>query len=229
MNVNSMTIRVPFICHSIRQHLSKSIQECYILDAGCGGGYLAETLALKGATVLGIDTSAGAIEVAKKHFEEHVLTNSASKMSPCKELQRLDYKKYDIFDLLPLNISFDVIVASEVIEHIRQPANFLSACSKLLKPNGLLILTTPNRNFLSYLLIVFLGEYVLKLLPKNTHEYKMFFKPKELQSLVQRTCGLKCLNYTGSFYIPWPINMWVREPLGLVNYMMCFQKPFKKI
>jgi ubiquinone biosynthesis O-methyltransferase len=95
-------------------------------------------------------------------------------MSSSIELQRLDYKNVEIFDLLPLNITFDVIVASEVIEHIRQPVNFLSACSKLLKPNGLLILTTPNRNFLSYLLIVFLAEHVLKLLPKVRKAFRIY-------------------------------------------------------
>ena len=119
---------------------------------------------------------------------------------------------------------FDAVIASEVVEHVANPIQFLQNCSKLLNPGGVLIITTPNRTLFSYLTVIFLAEKVLRVLPKNTHRYANFVKPKELRHICETQCGLHFRSYSGALYAPWPLNTWFFEPLGFMSYMMSFQK-----
>lgn len=138
-----------------------------ILDVGCGGGILSESMAQRGATVTGIDLSDKALGVAKLHLLE-----SGNKV---------DYQKSsaeEFADLAPG--SFDVVTCMEMLEHVPNPASIISACSVLVKPGGHVFFSTINRNAKAYLLAVVGAEYVLKMLPKGTHDYAKFIKPSEL-------------------------------------------------
>jgi 2-polyprenyl-6-hydroxyphenyl methylase/3-demethylubiquinone-9 3-methyltransferase len=138
-----------------------------ILDVGCGGGILSESMAQRGATVTGIDLSDKALGVAKLHLLE-----SGNKV---------DYQKSsaeEFADQAPG--SFDVVTCMEMLEHVPNPASIISACSVLVKPGGHVFFSTINRNAKAYLLAVIGAEYVLKMLPKGTHDYARFIKPSEL-------------------------------------------------
>lgn len=138
-----------------------------ILDVGCGGGILSESMAQRGATVTGIDLSDKALGVAKLHLLE-----SGNKV---------DYQKSsaeEFADQAPG--SFDVVTCMEMLEHVPNPASIISACSVLVKPGGHVFFSTINRNAKAYLLAVVGAEYVLKMLPKGTHDYAKFIKPSEL-------------------------------------------------
>ena len=138
-----------------------------ILDVGCGGGILSESMAQRGATVTGIDLSDKALGVAKLHLLE-----SGNKV---------DYQKSsaeEFADQAPG--SFDVVTCMEMLEHVPNPASIISACSVLVKPGGHVFFSTINRNAKDYLLAVVGAEYVLKMLPKGTHDYAKFIKPSEL-------------------------------------------------
>ncbi|MBK9028716.1 MAG: bifunctional 2-polyprenyl-6-hydroxyphenol methylase/3-demethylubiquinol 3-O-methyltransferase UbiG [Propionivibrio sp.] len=138
-----------------------------ILDVGCGGGILSESMAQRGATVTGIDLSDKALGVAKLHLLE-----SGNKV---------DYQKSsaeEFSDRAPG--SYDVVTCMEMLEHVPNPASIISACSVLVKPGGHVFFSTINRNAKAYLLAVVGAEYVLKMLPKGTHDYAKFIKPSEL-------------------------------------------------
>ena len=138
-----------------------------ILDVGCGGGILSESMAQRGATVTGIDLSDKALGVAKLHLLE-----SGNKV---------DYQKSsaeEFADQAPG--SFDVVTCMEMLEHVPNPASIISACSVLVKPGGHVFFSTINRNAKAYLRAVVGAEYVLKMLPKGTHDYAKFIKPSEL-------------------------------------------------
>ena len=144
-----------------------SISGKTILDVGCGGGILSESMAQRGATVTGIDLSDKALGVAKLHLLE-----SGNKV---------DYQKSsaeEFADQAPG--SFDVVTCMEMLEHVPNPASIISACSVLVKPGGHVFFSTINRNAKAYLLAVVGAEYVLKMLPKGTHDYAKFIKPSEL-------------------------------------------------
>lgn len=138
-----------------------------VLDVGCGGGILSESMAQRGATVTGIDLSDKALGVAKLHLLE-----SGNKV---------DYQKSsaeEFADQAPG--SYDVVTCMEMLEHVPDPASIISACSLLVKQGGHVFFSTINRNAKAYLLAVVGAEYVLKMLPKGTHDYAKFIKPSEL-------------------------------------------------
>ena len=138
-----------------------------ILDVGCGGGILSESMAQSGATVTGIDLSDKALGVAKLHLLE-----SGNKV---------DYQKSsaeEFSDRTPA--CYDVVTCMEMLEHVPNPASIVSACSVLVKPGGHVFFSTINRNAKAYLLAVVGAEYILKMLPKGTHDYAKFIKPSEL-------------------------------------------------
>jgi 2-polyprenyl-6-hydroxyphenyl methylase / 3-demethylubiquinone-9 3-methyltransferase len=138
-----------------------------VLDVGCGGGILSESMAQRGATVTGIDLSDKALGVAKLHLLE-----SGNKV---------DYQKSsaeEFADQAPG--SYDVVTCMEMLEHVPDPASIISACSVLVKRGGHVFFSTINRNAKAYLLAVVGAEYVLKMLPKGTHDYAKFIKPSEL-------------------------------------------------
>ena len=159
-----------------------------ILDVGCGGGILAESMAAKGASVMGIDLSEKPLGVARLHLLES--GNS------------VDYRLVAVEDLAnQMPGSFDVVTCMEMLEHVPDPSSVVRACAALAKPGGWVWFSTLNRNPKSYLFAVIGAEYVLKLLPKGTHDYARFITPAEL-SAACRGAGLDIADLTGMTYNP---------------------------
>ncbi|MDI9313577.1 MAG: bifunctional 2-polyprenyl-6-hydroxyphenol methylase/3-demethylubiquinol 3-O-methyltransferase UbiG [Hydrotalea sp.] len=163
-----------------------------ILDVGCGGGLLAVALNNLGGDITAIDAEETTIGVARAHQEKHKLND------------RLTFSQASPEDLLQdkKNIAaFDLVLAMEVIEHVAHPADFVATLKKLVKPNGLVIFSTINRNPQSFLLAIIGAEYVLNLLPRGTHQYEQFVRPEELSGFC-RSAGLKPRDATGLVYNP---------------------------
>lgn len=159
-----------------------------VLDVGCGGGILSESMAALGADVTGIDLSDKALGVAKLHLLESG--------------QRVAYELISaeaLADRQPA--SFDVVTCMEMLEHVPDPASIIEACARLVKPGGHVFFSTLNRNPKSYLFAIIGAEYVLKLLPKGTHEYAKFIKPSELARDC-RHAGLQVQELLGMSYNP---------------------------
>lgn len=161
-----------------------------VLDVGCGGGILTESLARAGATVTGTDMSAKALQVARLHAHESRLDG------------RIDYEQTSVEDYATAQAgTFDVITCLELLEHVPEPASVIAACKTLLKPGGHLFLSTINRNPKSYLFAVIGGEYILNLLPRGTHDYAKFIKPAELGRML-RDADFRLRDITGMIYNP---------------------------
>ena len=138
-----------------------------VLDIGCGGGILSESMAVKGAEVTGIDLSSNALAVARLHL-----------MESGNSVEYLEVSAEQLAEQSPA--SFDVVSCMEMLEHVPNPASTIAACAALVKPGGHVFFSTINRNLKAYLLAVIGAEYVLKMLPKGTHDYAKFIKPSEL-------------------------------------------------
>jgi 2-polyprenyl-6-hydroxyphenyl methylase/3-demethylubiquinone-9 3-methyltransferase len=181
-----------------------------VLDVGCGGGILAESLSKAGATVTGIDLSTKALKVAELHQLESGTT--------------VRYRSISAEDLAKEEPhSYDVVTCMEMLEHVPDPASVVRACANLCKPGGHIFFSTLNRNPKSYLFAIIGAEYILQLLPKGTHQYEKFIKPSELAQFT-RAAGLEVLQLKGMTYNP--ITQIYR--LGSdtdVNYMMATRKP----
>jgi len=158
------------------------------LDIGCGGGILAEAMARRGARVKGIDLADKALKVAQLHSLESGVAVDYETVS-AEELARRSPEAYDI------------VTCMELLEHVPDPASTVRACAKLARPGGHVFFSTINRNLKSYLLAVVGAEYVLRLLPKGTHEYAKFIKPSEL-ARYSRDAGLSVREVIGMTYNP---------------------------
>jgi 2-polyprenyl-6-hydroxyphenyl methylase/3-demethylubiquinone-9 3-methyltransferase len=159
-----------------------------VLDVGCGGGILAEAMSSLGANVRGIDLSDKALKVAELHRLESRLP--------------VTYECVSAEDLAERSPgTFDVVTCMELLEHVPSPPSTVAACAKLLKPAGRAFFSTINRNPKAYLFAVIGAEYILKLLPKGTHDYARFIKPSELASAC-RAAGLRTAEYIGMTYNP---------------------------
>lgn len=164
------------------------LNEKNILDVGCGGGILAESMARLGGNVTGIDQSEIAIKIAKLHAKENNLS--------------IDYKLLNIEDFLKKNSNkFDVITCLEMIEHVPDPASIITSCAKKLKKNGRLYVSTINRNLKAFLFAIVGAEYILNLLPKGTHHYDKFIKPSEVKFWAN-SLNMNISNITGMTYNP---------------------------
>lgn len=181
-----------------------------VLDVGCGGGILSESLSKLGADVTGIDASENTIGVAKSH--------SKSIDSSVKYFQNT----IEEFVSSNPDESFDVITCLEMLEHVPSPGEIIKICSGLLKQNGDIFFSTINRNPRSYLFAVIGAEYILNLLPKGTHDYNKFIKPSELAKWT-REANLKTLETTGLSYNPITDNYWLGKDIQ-VNYMVHARK-----
>ncbi|TXR53138.1 bifunctional 2-polyprenyl-6-hydroxyphenol methylase/3-demethylubiquinol 3-O-methyltransferase UbiG [Reinekea thalattae] len=181
-----------------------------VLDIGCGGGILSETLAKRGAQVLGIDMTDTPLQVAKLHALDEGVENIEYRQMTAEQLA----------DEAPGQ--FDVITCMEMLEHVPEPQQIVHACERLLKPGGKAFFSTINRNPKSWLFAIAGAEYVLKLLPKGTHEFKKFIKPSELTQFA-RNASLKTLNLAGMQYNPISKGFKLTDDVS-VNYLMATEK-----
>jgi len=180
-----------------------------VLDVGCGGGILAESIAQSGADTCGIDLSEKALKVA----ELHALEVGA----------KLTYRSIAVENLAEEQPEqYDVVTCMEMLEHVPDPASVVRACAKLCKPGGTLFFSTLNRNPKSYLFAVIGAEHILKLLPKGTHEYAKFIKPSELATFT-RQAGLEMIGIKGMGYNPLSKIYSLGEDVS-VNYMIAVRK-----
>ena len=180
-----------------------------VVDVGCGGGILAESMALKGAHVLGIDMGKAPLSVAQLHKLESGAELDYQQMT-AEELAEQEAGKYD------------VVTCMEMLEHVPDPSSVIAACSKLVKPDGHVFFTTINRNPKSYLFAIVGAEYIMKILPKGTHDYSKFIKPSELESWA-RTADLHLRELTGMSYNILSKKYSLSHDVT-VNYLMHTQK-----
>ena len=187
-----------------------NVAEKEILDVGCGAGILSEAMAYRGAHVTGIDMAPALLKIARLHMAESNLTIKYTQ-STIEEFSDRSNKK------------FDVITCMEMLEHVPDPKSVIQSCYKLLNPGGYLFLSTINRNFKSYLGAIVGGEYILKLLPRGTHEYSMLIKPSEL-SLWLRNTNFEVLDLCGLTYNPISKRFSLNNSDISINYMICAHK-----
>ena len=180
-----------------------------VVDVGCGGGILAESIAQAGADTTGIDLSEKALKVAELHALE-VGANLTYRSISAEALADEQSEQYD------------VVTCMEMLEHVPDPASVVRACAKLCKPGGTLFFSTLNRNPKSYLFAIIGAEYLLKLLPKGTHEYAKFIKPSELVSFT-RDAHLDMLGMKGMSYNPMTQVYNLTDDVD-VNYMIAVRK-----
>ena len=181
------------------------IRNKQVLDVGCGGGILAESMAARGADVTGIDLAEKPLKVAQLHLIESG--------------QRVSYRKVAAEQLAAEQpASFDVVTCMEMLEHVPDPAATVAACAALAKPGGYLFFSTINRNAKSYLFAVIGAEYLLRLLPRGTHDYARFIKPSELAAMCRRA-RLNVEGITGMTYNPFTQRYALGADAG-VNYLL---------
>ena len=180
-----------------------------VVDVGCGGGILAESISQSGANTTGIDLSEKALKVAELHALE-VGANLTYRLISAESLADEQAEQYD------------VVTCMEMLEHVPDPASVVRACAKLCKPGGTLFFSTLNRNPKSYLFAIIGAEYILKLLPKGTHEYTKFIKPSELVAFT-REAGLEMLGMKGMSYNPITQVYSLNDDVD-VNYMIAVRK-----
>ena len=182
-----------------------------LLDVGCGGGILCEAMAQRGAVVTGIDMGEAPLAVGNLHKLESGL--------------EINYLKSTAENFAEENAEkFDTVTCLEMLEHVPDPSAVVSACAKLTKPGGTVVFSTINRNPKSYLLAIIGVEYVLRMLPKGTHEYEKFIRPSELANWA-RNSGLEIYDMTGLLYNPLTKKYSLDANDVDVNYMLCAKKP----
>ena len=186
-----------------------NLQGKKVVDIGCGGGILAESIAQSGADATGIDLSEKALKVAELHALE-VGANLTYRSISAEELAAEQPEQYD------------VVTCMEMLEHVPDPASVVQACAKLCKPGGTLFFSTLNRSPKSYLFAIIGAEYILKLLPKGTHEYAKFIKPSELVAFT-RNAGLEMIGIKGLSYNPLTQVYSLSDDVD-VNYMIAVRK-----
>jgi 2-polyprenyl-6-hydroxyphenyl methylase/3-demethylubiquinone-9 3-methyltransferase len=186
------------------------IKEKNVLDVGCGGGILAESMAVRGAKVTGIDLGEKALGVAKLHRLESGVA--------------VDYRLVAAEVLAAESpAKFDVVTCMELLEHVPDPAAIVSACAALAAPGGTVVFSTLNRNPKSYAFAILGAEYLLQILPKGTHDWAKFLRPAELATFARRA-GLDLADMIGMTYNPFT-KVYRLEPDTSVNYLAAYRKP----
>lgn len=200
--------RIQYLKDQITAHYG-SIKGLSVLDIGCGGGLVCEPLARLGADVTGIDGDAQAIKVAKDHAQGNKLN--------------INYLVGDAYNLIKDKKRFDVVLGLEIIEHVDDPDIFIDTMTKLVKPNGLIILSTLNRTAKSYALGIIMAEYVLRWVPQGTHSWQKFLKPSELNRMLQRR-NWRAQNVMGLHYNPFGDEFHLSARDVDVNYFLTATK-----
>jgi 2-polyprenyl-6-hydroxyphenyl methylase / 3-demethylubiquinone-9 3-methyltransferase len=183
-----------------------------MLDIGCGGGILSEPLARLGAEMIGADPSEDNIAVAQAHADKMGLT--------------IAYRATTAEDLAAAKERFDVVLAMEVVEHVTDMTSFVLTCATMVKPGGLMIAATLNRTLKSFALAIVGAEYVLRWLPRGTHQWEKFVTPQELEAAIEQS-GLQVSGERGVIYNPFA-DRWQLSSDMDVNYMLVAQRPKKK-
>lgn len=180
-----------------------------VLDVGCGGGILAESMAHRQATVTGIDLGETPLSVAELHALESGI--------------EMDYRRISAEELaLDMPEHFDIVTCMEMLEHVPDPASVIQACTTLVKPGGHVFFSTINRNPKAFMLAIVGAEYIMNMLPKGTHEYSKFIRPSELETAA-RNNGLELRNISGLSYNPIFQHYRIGNDID-INYMMHFTR-----
>lgn len=199
----------PLRANWIDQH--SPVAEQRLLDVGCGGGILAEAMAQRGADVMGIDMGEAPLAIAKLHALESGVEVSYQRCTAEALAEQMQEQ-------------FDIVTCMEMLEHVPDPLSVIRACAAMVKPGGHLYFSTINRNPKSYLFAILGAEYILKMLPKGTHDYGKFIKPSELGQWL-RSSGLQLNTMTGMTYNPLTKAYKLSDRDLDVNYMLYAHKP----
>lgn len=207
-------VRLAYVRDEVVSHFGRDVRAespfagLRLLDIGCGGGLLAEPVARLGAEVVGADPAPANIAVARLHAASSGLT--------------IDYRATTAEALAEAAELFDVVLAMEVVEHVADIPAFLEACAKLLRPGGIVFIATINRTLKAYALAIVGAEYVLRWLPRGTHDYAKLVRPAELQAGLERA-GLSIIARSGVTYDPLS-DRWRRSADMDVNYVIVANK-----
>jgi len=207
-------LRVQFICQHIAQQeldddSNNGLYNKQVIDVGCGGGILSESLAKLGANVTGIDMGTEPLNVAKLHALETGLS--------------INYQKITAEEKAQVNgAEFDIVTCMEMLEHVPDPASVVQACAALVKPGGLIFFSTLNKSIKSYLLAILAAEKLFKLVPDGTHDHDKFIRPSQLINWAESQ-DLKCIDASGIHYNPITENHKLINSLD-VKYILCCRK-----
>jgi 2-polyprenyl-6-hydroxyphenyl methylase/3-demethylubiquinone-9 3-methyltransferase len=203
-------VRRDYILNVISEHYGRNLAGgralvgLEILDVGCGAGLLCEPLAEQGAHVVGVDATARNLDVARLHASEQSLP--------------IDYCYWFAEHVREKGERFDVVLNTEVVEHVANPDQLLADCAALAKPGGIMVVATLNRTLRAFLLAIIGAEYISRWLPKGTHDWRRFLRPKEISDMLGRH-GLKTHEIQGVSFNPWA-NRWRLSDDDSVNYML---------
>ncbi|MGH1423615.1 MAG: bifunctional 2-polyprenyl-6-hydroxyphenol methylase/3-demethylubiquinol 3-O-methyltransferase UbiG [Pseudooceanicola sp.] len=209
-------VRLDYICAQIAGEFDRDLGAdkpfagLRVLDIGCGGGLLCEPMARLGADVVGADAAGGNIPVAQTHAEQSGLS--------------IDYRHTSAEALADAGERFDVVLNMEVVEHVADPQAYLSACSRLLRPGGLHLCSTINRNAKSFAVAIVGAEWVMRWLPKGTHEWNKFITPDELYGLI-RQAGMEPVDKKGYVFNPVSWQWHISDRDLSVNYVTAAIRP----
>lgn len=208
----TQALRGAWVMEAAQRHFGRPLTGLRVLDVGCGGGLMSEALARAGAQVVGLDASAGNIGAARRHAASDPALQG-----------RLDYRHGEPAQVLDPEERFDLVLVLEVVEHVRDVPDFVAQIARSVAPGGLLVASTINRSWRSWLLAIVVAEYLLRVLPIGTHRWSQFVRPEELAAAAQGA-GLRPLQRLGMRYLPLLHRAhWTRDLS--VNYLLSFERP----